>query len=231
MSIQADLQSLNPGSVIDMFEVDATRYSLGFLRYCAHVNFNNTDIVWRGDVYVRFPVIASGFEKSSKGVLPRPVVTIANVGGLLAPLFRSNNNLLGCKVTRRRTLVKYLDAANFVGGVNPTADPNTFFPDEIFFIDRKAAETDEFISVELALAWDVTGVKLPLRQVIRDTCMWAYRGPDCSYTGAAVAKADDTPTAVLGEDKCSKRRSGCVLRFGVNGQLPASFYPAVGLLK
>lgn len=231
MTIQTDLQSLTPGTIIDMYEVDATPYQLGTLRFSANVNEKNQDVVWQGYVYTRFPIKVEGYEKSSKGTLPRPIMTIANVGGVLSGVLRANNSLLGCKVTRRRTLARYLDAENFISGGNGSADPNTHFPDEVYYVDRKAGENTDRISLELAVAWDVTGIKLPLRQVIRDTCQWQYRDGNCGYAGGAVATIDDTPTTSLAADRCSKHETGCKLRWGANAQLPASFYPAVGLIR
>jgi lambda family phage minor tail protein L len=148
------------------------------------------------------------------------------------------NSFLGAKVTRKRTLAKYLDAANFrpispaTVGANAFADPNSHFPDEIYYIDRKSSENPVSITLELAVAWDVTGVKLPLRQVIRDTCQWRYRDPDtCGYNGTAMFTIEDAVTFNFKDDACSKHLSGCKLRFGVQAQLPASFFPSVGLLR
>lgn len=231
MTIQTDLQSLTPGTIVDMYEVDTGSYGLGVLRYSPYTNEKGLDIIWQGNTYTRFPVMVEGFKKSSQGTSPRPTLTIANVGGLLSPLLRSYNSLLGSKVTRHRTLVKYLDAANFISGINPTEDPNSHFPNEVYFIDRKSGENPDAIILELAVAWDVTGIKLPLRQVIRDTCQWRYRDANCTYTGGPVADTSDQPVYTLAEDRCSKRMTGCKLRFGDNAQLPASFFPAVGLIK
>lgn len=230
MPISSDVQKLAPGSVVDLFEIDATAYNLGILRYSPNVNELGDDIIWQGETYYRFPVTASGFEARSTGTLPRPSMVLANVGGLIGQLFRLYNNLLGCKVTRRRTLVKYLDAVNFTGG-NPYADPNAHLPDNIYYVDRLAELTPEFVRVELALSWDVRGIQLPFRQVIRDTCIWEYRGADCGYTGSPVATVADVPTGNMSEDKCSKHMSGCRLRFPAPAELPASFFPSVGLIR
>ncbi len=229
MSIKADIQRLNVGSRVDLFEVDASSYNLGILRYAPHANELGGDIVWNGETFVRFPVTIEGFEKTSSGTLPRPTMTLANVGGLIGQLLRLYNNLLGCKVTRYRTLVKYLDAVNFVNG-NNSADPNARMPDEVYYIDRLASCTPEIVQVELALSWDIRGIQLPFRQVIRDTCVWDYRGGDCGYTGPAVATISDVPTTDINEDRCSKHMSGCRMRYPVPAEIPASFFPSVGLL-
>lgn len=220
-----------------MYELDTGTYGLGIMCFSPYVNEMGLDLVWGGQPYIRYPIVVEGFKKTSKGTLPRPTMTVANLGGNISKLFKACNSFIGCKVTRKRTLVKYLDAVNFAPvppateGVNDYADPNTSLPEEVYYIDRKASENPSVISVELAVAWDVTGVKLPLRQVIRDTCVWEYRGEDCGYTGGPVADVDDIPTIFSSKDKCSRHMSGCKLRFGDNAQLPASFCPSVGLIR
>ena len=69
---------------------------------------------------------------SAKGELPRPKVSITNVQGLFSGLIRMYDDLIGAKLTRKRTFARYLDAVNFKNG-NPTADPNVQFPDDIWY--------------------------------------------------------------------------------------------------
>lgn len=231
-NIASDIQSLAPGKVIDLFVVDATKYGQGILRYHSGTNSLETDIIWQGNTYTRFPVEITGFEKSGKGVSPRPQLTFSKVGPgqILATLLRQYNYFMGCKVTRKRTLAKYLDAANFPGGVNPLADPNSYFMDEIFYVDRMAEDSPEGLQLELAAATDIAGVAIPRRQIVANLCPTLYRSAECGYSGGAVAKADDTPTALLAEDVCGKRPTSCKLRFGANAQLPYGGFASAGLL-
>lgn len=229
MSIESDVQLLAPGAIIDLYEIDGSRYGLDILRYCAHTNELGQDVVFNGNTYYRFPIMVDGFEKRNTGTLPRPTITVSNIQGLIGALLRASNNLLGCRVTRHRTFVKYLDAVNFVAG-NSSADPLAGFPDEVYYVDRKSAEEPEFVQLELAVSWDVQGKRLPSRQFIRDTCVWEYRGGDCGYTGGPVADANDSPVTLLSQDACSQQKSGCRLRFPAPQSLPASFFPAIGLL-
>lgn len=230
--IESDVQKLNPGAIFEGFELDATALGGDVLRWHSGVNALGNDVVWQGETYSRFPVEASGFERSTTGTLPRPVVKVANVSGLIGALARSLDDLMGAKITRRRTFVKYLDAVNFPGGVNPQADPNCAFGDEIWFIDRKAAENGVFISFELAAAFDVQGVKLPRRQAIQNVCTWRYRSAECGYTGEAMFDKNGNPTTDPALDQCSKRLSdGCKVRFGEFAQLPFGGFPGVGLVR
>lgn len=229
--IESDVQKLNPGSIWEGFELDATALGGDVLRWHSGVNQMGNDVVWNGEIYSRFPVDASGFDKSSKGTMARPRIRVANVSGLIGAMARALDDLMGAKVTRRRTFVKYLDAVNFPGGVNPQADPNCAFADEIWFIDRKAGENGIFVEFELSSAFDVRGVKLPRRQCIQNVCPSIYRGPECNYTGGPVADKNDSPTSDPALDRCGKRLASCKLRFGEFQPLNFAGFPGVGLLR
>ncbi len=230
MAIVADVQSLSPGAIVEMFEVDAT--ALGDTIYYFHAGTNElrNDLVWQTKTYVAFPVEVSGFELTTNGQLPRPTLRIANITGLMGALLANVSDLIGAKVTRRRTLVKYLDAVNFAGGINPTADPNQHFNDDIYFVNRKVNENKVFVELELASSLDVQGVKLPRRQIIQNVCPWVYRSAECSYAGGAVADATDTPTSILANDRCGKRLVSCKLRFGTYATLPYGGFPGSAMI-
>jgi lambda family phage minor tail protein L len=225
--IESDVQKLAVGDIIDLFELDSTDLGGEVFRWSNDVNEKGNDIVWQGNTYSRFPVQAEGFQKSGTGKSPRPTITVANVTGLIGALTKQLNDLVGATVTRRRTLVKYLDAVNFEGDVNPQADPNVGFSDEIWTIDRKSAENGIFITFELAAAFDLAGVMLPGRQVTR-ICTSKYRSAECGYAGGPVADVNDDPTSDLSKDVCGKRIGSCVLRFGENKALPYGGFPGVG---
>jgi lambda family phage minor tail protein L len=138
--------------------------------------------------------------------------------------------LIGAKVTRIRTLKKYLDASNFSGGTNATADPYAEFPREIFIIDRKVAENRAVVSFELSATFDVAGVKLPRRQIIQNICPWTYKGEGCGYTGTSYFDINDNPVSSVTSDVCGHRLSSCKLRFGANAELPYGGFPSAGLI-
>lgn len=229
--ITSDIQSLAPGSVVDLFELDMTAIGGTVLYFHAGKNNLLSDIVWGGVAYAAFPIVADGFEASGTGRMPRPTVRVANVTGLISAMLRDFDDLVGCRVTRRRTLAKYLDAVNFPGGTNPSADSTQEFPPEVWFIDRKSVETKMMVEFELAASWDVQGVLLPRRQAIANTCGWRYRSADCGYAGGPVADNNDSPTGDISKDVCGKRLTSCKLRFGEFAVLPFGAFPAVGLIR
>lgn len=214
MTIAADIQSLSPTALLELFTVDTSNTpGGGVFHFHAGTNALLQSVVWRGITYVALPIEAEGFELSSKGVLPRPTLKVANVGGLFSALAGTLNDLVGAKVTRKRTFAKYLDAVNFPAG-NPDADPNQYLPDELWFIEAKTSENRYIIAWELSSAFDLMGVMLPNRQVIQNSCSWTYRSAECSWIGGNFDKSD-LPCAAP-DDFCAKRLSSCKARFGDN---------------
>ena len=183
----SDIQKVNPSSIIELFKVElkeGLNYETGnpnnvTTTYRFHAGSNLDaygDIVWNSETYQRFPVEASGFA-FQRGQLPRPTITISNMGTpsmslalLAANSFTAGNDLTGAKVTRIRTMARFVDAANFSGATNPfgTPDPDAEFPREVYYIDRKSAENREVVQFELAAIFDMAGIRAPKRQCTRD---------------------------------------------------------------
>jgi lambda family phage minor tail protein L len=228
--IARDIQELSAGSLVTLYSLDLTELGDAIYYFHAGTNELHTSVVWQGIEYLPFPIEARGFDVSSNGEIPRPTITVSNILGTIGSLARTLDDLVGAKVNRKRTFMKYLDAVNFADG-NRLADPNVFFDDDVFYIDRKVSENASFIEFELSSNWDVEGLKVPKRQIIQNICPWSYRSSECSYAGGAVADASDNPTVDILEDSCSKSLHGCTLRFGENGILPFGGFPGAGLFN
>lgn len=214
MAITQDIQLLAPTALLELFVLDTTILPGGTLYYFhAGTNELGGSVVWQGNTYVPLPIEASGFDTLVRGSPPRPHVRVANAGGIFSALVEGNDDLIGCKFTRKRTFAQYLDAVNFPGGVNATADPNQHFPDDLWFIDRKVSENRYMIEWELVSAFDLQGIMLPYRQVIQNTCPWKYRGTECGWTGTVYYDINDQLTT-LANDYCAKKLSSCKVRFG-----------------
>lgn len=219
----------------------------------------SSNIVWNGNSYARMPIKADGFEYRNTGSLPRPTLTIANLTGvvttllLLVNLTTVGNDLGGATVKRIRTLKKYLDATNFPTDSyllqqdsfalltqdsdfiyfyeSTTADAHAKFPDEIWYVDRKANESRDSVTFELASKFDMAGMMLPKRQIIANICQWKYRSSECGYTGSNYWNTNDQSVATLAADQCGKRLSSCKLRFGATAELPFGSFPGAGLTQ
>lgn len=231
MTVREDVQKLEPGALVELFELDATTIGGDLLRFHGHTQQGG--ITWQGNVYDPWPITAEGFAMTGDQQ-PVPKLSVGNVNGAISAMCIYLDDLVGAKLTRHRTFGRYLDAVNFPGG-NPEADPDEEFPPEIWFIERKASESNEVVEFELASALDFNGVQLPRRQIIANRCLWlaigGYRGPYCNYTGGPVAKADGTPTSNMAEDRCGGLCRDCKLRFGEDGVLNFGGFPAAGLVR
>jgi phage-related protein len=444
LTIKQDIQSLSPGALIELYAFDPTALGGSLTYFHAGTNGLRASIVWQGVTYNPWPVEASGFEFSGRGQLPTPHIKLANIGGLASALVVAYGDLVGAKITRKRTFAKYIDAVNFpagylaattasastastphatnqnigtkrlqewtararcanwgvaadyatflskddntgvrefafylngpgaslsilvqqaTGGVtyysstvavpftnnlfywmkavrnrdfgtitfytsaqnvqtagevttwvqlgtpvactnsdvtassvsamvgssvnlayakravdvsysqfkadgttgvlefyaaqaahgataltartgeawtitspatlaggNANADPSAGFPDDVFYVERKVAESRLAIEWALASAIDVEGVQLPGRQVIANVCTSVYRSAECSYAGGAVATAEDIATGTLGLDVCGKRLTSCRMRFPQPAALPYGGFPSAGKL-
>lgn len=230
----SELQDIAPGAVIELFELELNLAQHGVdetYRFHAGTNLNlNTDVVWAGNAYTRFPVEVEGFEYNGRGELPRPRMRISNILSTITTILSTlPNGLGGAKVTRIRTLARFIDDANFEGGSNTfgTPDPTAEFPKEIYYVDRKSAENRELVEFELAAIFDIAGVRAPKRQCLRNLCQWIYRSPECSYTGTAYFDRANEPVASADDDVCGKRLSSCRVRFP-DGTLPYGAFPGLG---
>jgi len=227
-----------PSSIIELYEATIEANGANpsqLLRFFNGSTFNYQNIVWAGNTYQAFPINVEGFEWDGSGKLPTPKLMAANIGGFMSAFNQLYNDLLGVKVTRIKTFLKYLDAINFEGGINATADPTAEFPKEIYFIDRKVIETPSICEYELVSALDLSNSKLPRRTIAQNICMWKYKDSNCNYTGTAMFDEFGVPTASSINDKCGKRLSDCEKRFYsiVNSDRILNFggFPGAGLMR
>ena len=107
------------------------------------------------------------------------------------------------------------------------------FPDERWFIDRKAMETRDMVVFELASKFDLVGQKLPKRQMCRK-----HLPVDLSQQQSAATPAADyfdvngnSVSTAWPRTVCGKRLESCKLRFGENGPLPFGSFPGAGLTR
>jgi phage-related protein len=191
----SELQKINPSNIVELFQLELITAIHGSnTKYYFHngVNENNNgNLVFNNIEYVKMPIEAEGFEFNGKQT-PRPRLRISNILGTFTTIILTlPQGLEGAKVTRIRTLERYIDNVNFLGGQilletgsniiqennsaineesgdNPhgTPDSTATFDEQIFIIDRKSTENRDIIEFELAATYDIEGVRLPKRQVL-----------------------------------------------------------------
>jgi lambda family phage minor tail protein L len=172
-----ELQKISPSAIVELYTIElvaSLHGSTNIYRFHNGTNLNaNGELIWDSNSFMRYPIECTGFEYTSKGTLPRPTLKASNAFSLLTSIMQNvnqttaGNDLNGAKFTRIRSLLRYIDAANFSGGTNPfgTPDPSVKLPDEVYFLDRKVAENREFVQWEMVSAFDLVNVRVPKRMV------------------------------------------------------------------
>ena len=193
-------------------------------------NLWDSSVRWRGIVYCALPIDATGFDKTGRGQLPTPTLSVMREDIISAAVI-TFGDLRRARVIRWRTFVEYLDGM-------PEADPNAAWKPDIFEIRRKVHHDAEKIEWQLGAAIDQQGHKIPGRVALRDHCPWIYRrwnggafdytSATCPYNGNAYFEQNGNATANPALDRCGKRLDDCTKRFG-NNPIPFGGFP--GMLK
>jgi lambda family phage minor tail protein L len=157
-------------------------------------------IIYQGNVYMPCAFETSDFEINGENRLPRPKIKLFNQIGegesgkyYFSALFQQYDPI-NRKIVRKTTLLKYLDDANFEGGVNPFKNNGIqrSFQDDVFFFYRRILENKIFIELEMSCSLELENVKLPQRQILSKYCPFKYRGQGCLYGGKACWTGKDS---------------------------------------
>ena len=194
--INAELFSLEPTALLEFFVICYDYVNTPDDKLYIHGGTKgiNGPVYWQGIEYLPFPIQSSGFESKGDGSLPRPKLMVSNQDFFVSNLIRRYNNLVGAKVIRKRTFVKFLDNQNFSDNKNPygSADATAGLEDQVFYILRRSAENRAVVEFELSSPLEIEDVTFPKRSVIARYCGFHYRGNGCKYSGNPVADENDT---------------------------------------
>lgn len=193
--VNAELFSLEPTALLEFFVIYYDYVNMPNEKLYVHGGTNgiNGSVFWQGVEYLPFPIQSSGFETKGDGSLPRPKLTISNQDFFVSNLIRRYNNLIGAKIVRKRTFLKFLDNQNFSESKNPygSADPTAGLEDQVFFILRRASENRAIVEFELASPLEIDNVTFPKRSIMARYCGFHYRGNGCGYMGPPIADEND----------------------------------------
>lgn len=234
MTIAEQQQAFNPGNRIELFELDASKWGQGILRFTAAGFDEDVSglklLSFGGNEYSALPVEADGFEWNGKGAQPRPTLTLSTISDVVRSLLIETDGLVGAQLTRQITFDRFLD-----GHEEP--DGTQVICHDIFNVELMESMNKVFCKLKLSTILDIEGVKFPSGQMIRNTCIHAYRywdgsqfvypsGRACPYTGEASFDISNSSTS-SDNDLCSKTLVGCRVRFGENGKLPFLGFPGL----
>ena len=168
-AVSPELQSLEPSAIIELFKFtfdkNVNGQTIAPYYYHAGTNEIKTNIVFNGQSYTPLPVKVTGFNKTTKGTLPRPKFEIANTDNAISALLILYNPL-HAELLRIKTCKKFLDKENFTNpGSHTTADPTAIFEaDDRWYVDRVVSENPNTVVFELTGKIDMTNLRLPKRK-------------------------------------------------------------------
>lgn len=186
LEIMRELPALETAALLELWVLDATEVGGGFLYFYPGVKeAANEPVVWQAITYQPLPCEVRGLEFKGEGSPPRPSIVFGNVGGTFSGLAVAFHDLVGARVYRKRVFSRYLDG-------QPAANPAMGLPDDIFFIERKVAETRFSVEFELGTNMDLEDSGVPARLIFANLCSWVYRGEGCGFAGnTAIADVYD----------------------------------------
>lgn len=236
-AIASDVQYLAPGELIELFELDATDFGAAQVYYFVMATDDGSAVEFNGIEYSPLDFEIEGLQISGTGQLPEPTMKLSNTDNTLGAAINSFNDLVGAKLTRRKTFSKYLDG-------EPGADPTAIIPPDIFVIEQKTSQNKYFVEFKLVPIIDYQGIRCPKRQVLRDNCPFVYRTPTdstsfdysnvigCPYTGNDYFDVDGNVEGSALDDRCGKFLSSCALRFpGDDTEIPYGGFPSVAKIR
>lgn len=258
-TIAAHVQRSALSAKIELFEFDLTLYGGSKYYYTNEIRkrvggvmqWNAVDLQWNGEdlywtrshilafagqEYQPLPIKSEGWQRTGRGTLPRPTLTVSNVTGVFSYLNLAYDDLIGVGVTRTRTFAWALDGEN---DEDPTA---ILQPIDEYVIARKTREDNEVCQYELAAKMDLEGRSFPSRPMLQNACMHTYRVWDagegdfdytnatCPYAGAVYRNKLGTVVSAA-QDQCAKTLPECVARFGVSTDLGFTGFPGIDRVR
>lgn len=159
MTISQDLKKSTVDSpYIEMIKIDGSAIHPSIV-----FNFTqSSDMPFQfgGVTYEPFPYKISGTEVTTAQA-PRPKMVFSNVTNVIQPYVQQYQGLKGVKVSRIRTLAKYLDNG-------PLADSSQTLPIEVFYVNAMTRMDRFTIEFELVTELDLPHAKLPAAQALKD---------------------------------------------------------------
>jgi lambda family phage minor tail protein L len=155
--------------LVELYQVQVPSGYVYFTTYPTSVTFRDYYSPYTTRTYTPLPIAFTGYESKADGAYSRPRVTFANVLTTFKDALGSNDDLIGRKVIRRKTLFSQLTTGS---GSTPPVE----LPKQIFIIDRIESESPTQVIFELAAPFDLANIKVPGRYIIPNTCAWIYQG-------------------------------------------------------
>lgn len=219
------LQSLYPGEITTLVEVDGTKFGAQVYRFHnENIPYTAEELMaarsggdlpekmikWQGEDYGARPFGISGISMTSDGTPEKPQLTLSNLDAQVSALIRSYNGMMQAKVT---IWVILRDLLKPDGTVN-----DGDFRRLVYYIERPSFADRNKATFELTSPYDMDGLMIPAR-LTQSVCYWAQRGwyksgKGCMYNGQnGYFDRDGNKVDDPARDFCPGLVSSCRLRF------------------
>jgi len=159
----------------------------------------DTDVVFGGHTYIKFPLKRSNISESRGGGVDTLTISISNVSREVQYYLENNDGLRGEKIRILQVWADHL------------AEPTNYIED-IFYIESTIAREHQ-AEFNLTSKFDVMEAVIPGRRLNRLYCQWVFKSDECGYTGVETSCQHTLEYCrILGNQK----RCGCFP--GVPGQ-------------
>ena len=156
-----------------IYDYDGASNNLYFTAY-------DTDIVFAGVTYSRFPITHETMGENSSGQIDTVKIKVANVNRLIQG-YLEDNDFRGKQVDIIMVFAEYLSSAAYKCV-------------DTFYIDSYTAD-QSIVEFTLSTKFDILDVTIPHRKFIRNYCQWKFKSSECGYVGA--------------ETSCNKTKADC----------------------
>lgn len=159
-AISTTLQKEQLPALIDLYTIDCNPCGLAQTFYLSPNTLNGTNISFGGQAYTAFPISGEGWETSTDGSPPQPMLRVSNITKVIQPYLSQYQGLVGAIVTRKLTFSSFLDTG-------ATPDGNQYFGEQVYEIAQVSKHTKDMIEFKLQSILDLPRKKIPRQQVLR----------------------------------------------------------------
>lgn len=243
MSFENVLQSLYPGEIITLVEVDGTKFGAQVYRFHnENISFTPDEILaatngaplvpktvkFQGNEYGARPFGISGIEFNGNGKAGKPQLTLSNIDSQVSALIRSYNGMMQAKVNIWITQADLMAA----DGTVKAGD----FRKLTYYIERPNYVDQSLARFDMTSPYDMDGIMIPPR-LTQSVCYWAQRGwyksgKGCMYNNQnGYFDKDNKPVSDPSQDVCAGTVRACKLRFGEKNEIDFGGCAVASLLR
>lgn len=241
-NFENSLQSLYPGEIVTLIEIDGTKFGAQIYRFHSeNIPYTPAEIMaaqnggtlaektitFQGNTYGARPFGLTGFELSSDGNPGKPQLTLSNLDSRISAMIRAYNGMMQAKVTIWITTRELMsDAGQIADGA---------YRKLVYYIERPNYADPTAVRFDLTSPYDMDGLMIPSR-LTQSVCYWASRnwyrsGKGCGYNGPRMFDKDNNPVSDPSLDYCAGTVTACKLRFGATEELDFGGCAVASLLR